>query len=66
MQWLGTNQVDLAYTLDEPLVHYRRPDYLAANNPWIERITARDVLRHSTGLPNWHHRSTGHQISGWA
>jgi len=40
-------------SLDEPLVHYRRPDYLAANNPWIERITARDVLRHSTGFPDW-------------
>lgn len=40
-------------SLDEPLVHYRRPDYLATGNPWIERITARDVLRHSTGLPNW-------------
>ena len=38
--------------LDRPLVHYRRPDYLAAH-PWIERIAARDVLRHSTGLPNW-------------
>ncbi|WP_305805008.1 serine hydrolase domain-containing protein [Stenotrophomonas sp. YIM B06876] len=38
--------------LDVPLVRYRRPDYLA-DHPWIERITARDVLRHSTGLPNW-------------
>ena len=38
--------------LDMPLVHYRRMDYLA-NHPWIDRITPRDVLRHSTGLPNW-------------
>ncbi|MET0755586.1 MAG: serine hydrolase domain-containing protein [Pseudoxanthomonas sp.] len=38
--------------LDRPLVRYRRPDYLAAH-PWIEKITARDVLRHTTGLPNW-------------
>lgn len=38
--------------LDRPLVHYRRMDYLA-EHPWIELITARDVLRHSTGLPNW-------------
>ena len=38
--------------LDRPLVHYRRLDYLA-DHPWIELITARDVLRHSTGLPNW-------------
>ena len=38
--------------LDKPLVGYRRPDYLGAS-PWIERITVRDVLRHSTGLPDW-------------
>lgn len=38
--------------LDLPLVQYRRPDYLA-DHPWIEMITARDVLRHSSGLPNW-------------
>lgn len=38
--------------LDRPLVQYRRPDYLA-RHPWIDRITPRDVLRHSTGLPNW-------------
>ncbi len=41
--------------LDRPLVQYRRPDYLA-DHPWIELITARDVLRHSTGLPNWRKR----------
>jgi len=38
--------------LDRPLVDYRRPDYLG-DSPWIGRITVRDVLRHSTGLPNW-------------
>jgi len=38
--------------LDRPLVEYRRPDYLA-DHPWIALITVRDVLRHSTGLPNW-------------
>lgn len=38
--------------LDRPLAEYRRMDYLA-DHPWIELITARDVLRHSTGLPNW-------------
>lgn len=38
--------------LDAPLVRYRRPDYLA-DHPWIDLVTARDVLRHSTGLPNW-------------
>jgi len=39
-------------SLDKPLVEYRRPDYLG-DSPWIDRITVRDVLRHSTGLPNW-------------
>jgi CubicO group peptidase (beta-lactamase class C family) len=38
--------------LDAPMVAYHRPDYLA-EHPWIDRITVRDVLRHSTGLPNW-------------
>ena len=38
--------------LDRPLVSYRRPDYLG-DNAWIERISVRDVLRHSTGLPDW-------------
>lgn len=38
--------------LDRPLVDYHRPDYVAAG-PWTDRITTRDVLRHSTGLPNW-------------
>lgn len=38
--------------LDHPLVKYHRPEYLA-DHPDIDRITARDVLRHSTGLPNW-------------
>lgn len=40
------------FDLDRALVQYRRPDYLGTH-PWLERITARDVLRHSTGLPNW-------------
>jgi hypothetical protein len=38
--------------LDCPLAQYRRPDYLP-HNPDIDLITARDVLRHSTGFPNW-------------
>ncbi|MGC4046561.1 MAG: serine hydrolase domain-containing protein [Armatimonas sp.] len=38
--------------LDRPLVQYRRPGYLS-DHPDIDRITTRDVLRHSTGLPNW-------------
>lgn len=48
MQLVDQDLIDL----DRPLVRYRRMDYLA-EHPWIERITARDVLRHSTGLPNW-------------
>ena len=39
-------------SLDRPLVDYLRPDYLA-RHPWVDKITARDVLRHSSGLPNW-------------
>lgn len=38
--------------LDRPLVEYRRPDYVG-DHPWVALITARDVLRHSTGLPGW-------------
>ena len=38
--------------LDAPLVRYRRMDYLA-DHPWVDLVTARDVLRHSTGMPNW-------------
>ena len=38
--------------LEARLVDYVRPDYLGAS-AWIERISVRDVLRHTTGLPNW-------------
>lgn len=38
--------------LDRPLADYHRPDYLG-DSPWLDRITVRDVLRHSTGLPDW-------------
>ncbi|MBL0914680.1 MAG: beta-lactamase family protein [Sphingopyxis sp.] len=38
--------------LDRPLVAYRRPDNLG-DDPSLELITARHVLAHSTGLPNW-------------
>jgi len=38
--------------LDRPLVSYLRPDYLA-RHAWVDKITVRDVLRHSSGLPNW-------------
>ncbi|MFT4257055.1 MAG: serine hydrolase domain-containing protein [Pseudoxanthomonas sp.] len=39
-------------SLDRPLVDYLRPGYLG-DGPWVDVITARDVLRHSTGLPDW-------------
>ena len=38
--------------LDAPLVKYAKPAYLGPS-PWIDHITVRDVLRHTTGLPNW-------------
>lgn len=40
-------------SLATPLVHYLRPDYLASDDPRLERITVLDVLRHTSGLPNW-------------
>ncbi|UWX03994.1 beta-lactamase family protein [Pseudoxanthomonas sp. NC8] len=42
--------------LDAPLVDYLRPEYLddgAAARACLDAITVRDVLRHSTGLPDW-------------
>jgi CubicO group peptidase (beta-lactamase class C family) len=38
--------------LDRPLVQYHRPDDLS-DHPDLDLITARHVLQHSTGLPNW-------------
>ena len=38
--------------LDKPLARYRRPANLGID-PNLELITARQVLAHSTGLPNW-------------
>ncbi|WP_212745343.1 serine hydrolase domain-containing protein [Thermomonas fusca] len=38
--------------LDAPLLGYATPAYLG-KSPWLAQITVRDVLRHSTGLPDW-------------
>jgi len=38
--------------LDKPLTAYRRPPN-AGDDPNLEIITARHVLEHSSGLPNW-------------
>lgn len=40
--------------LDRPLVKYMpRPSFLAPDDPDLDKVTVRDVMRHSTGLPNW-------------
>ena len=38
--------------LDKPLTRYT-PERLLAGDPRLDQITARHVLSHSTGLPNW-------------
>lgn len=38
--------------LDAPLTRYT-PDVFVANDPRLNEITARRVLSHTTGLPNW-------------
>lgn len=38
--------------LDKPLVDYYRPDYLPADSA-LTAVTARHVLTHTSGLPNW-------------
>lgn len=48
LQLAETQRLDL----DRPLVSYHRPSYLPSD-PRIDRITARHVLSHTSGLPNW-------------
>jgi CubicO group peptidase (beta-lactamase class C family) len=48
--------------LDTPLTKYTRTR-LIAEDPQLDRITARHVLSHSTGLPNWRSSATPLRIS---
>ncbi|NQD36613.1 beta-lactamase family protein [Permianibacter sp. IMCC34836] len=51
--WLVLRLVDeQRLNLDQPLTSLLRPSWLA-NDPNCDRITARHVLCHSTGLVNW-------------
>jgi len=43
---------DKLIDLNRPLAEYFRPDYFPPSSR-IDRITAREVLTHSSGLPNW-------------
>lgn len=45
--------------LDTPLIHYW-PEKVVADDPRLEKITARLVLSHRTGFPNW--RPDGGQL----
>jgi CubicO group peptidase (beta-lactamase class C family) len=38
--------------LDRPLTHYWRNEF-AVDDPLVGRVTARHVLTHTTGWPNW-------------
>lgn len=40
------------FELDRPLASYHVPAYLPAH-PFIQQISARHVLTHTSGLPNW-------------
>lgn len=53
---------DGALELDRPLVSYLRPDYLS-EDPRIDAITVRDVLRHSTGLVNWREKPATEKLA---
>ncbi len=59
--------------LDAPLSHYLREPYQHSRNPFdprspldpvndprLDRVTARMVLSHTTGLPNWDHSTALH------
>jgi len=42
--------------LDTPLVHYLPGRYDVGDDPRLDQITARHVLSHTTGFPNWRPR----------
>lgn len=39
--------------LDTPMYQYTTPPEDVKDNPWVKLITARMVLSHTTGFPNW-------------
>lgn len=53
MRLVQDGQLDL----DRPLVKYREPKGEFRRPKWMNQITARHVLSHSTGFPNWHSSS---------
>ncbi|MFZ0061578.1 MAG: serine hydrolase [Pyrinomonadaceae bacterium] len=42
--------------LDTPLVKYLPGRYDVGDDPRLDKVTTRDVLRHTTGFPNWRPR----------
>ena len=48
--------------LDTPLTKYT-PDVFVKNDPRLQQITARRVLSHTTGLPNWRSKAEPLHIS---
>src|SRR5579859_3327152 len=49
------------WDLDEPLAHYWiDPDI--ANDPYLGKLTTRNVLSHQTGLPNWRTNNGGTRL----
>lgn len=47
--------------LDDTLSDYARPAVLG-DSPWIDEITVRDALQHTSGLPNWRASEENAQI----
>lgn len=48
--------------LDEPLdAYWKDPDL--GNNPWMHKLTARIILSHQTGFPNWRYLNESKKLS---